>query len=136
VKRPGNKPVPKNPAAKKPSAAKMASLTILTAAMAKAPSASTVAHKEVDKSPAVDVVLDLYVDMLNDAAINIDWPLLMDYGDYNDDMEEGLEGDEFGKDVDASGDERVTWKVYKRGIRWGGGQGEMEGDPDQELHRI
>jgi hypothetical protein len=96
VKRPSNKPsvqkksAPKKPAAKKPAATKMASLTTLTAAMAKASSASAVAHKVVDKSPPVDVAPDSYVDMLNDASVDIDSPPLADYGVYNDGLEEGL----------------------------------------------
>jgi hypothetical protein len=65
--------------------------------MAKAPSVSAVAHKVVDESPAVDVAPESYIDMLNEASVDIDSSPLADYGDYNDGLEEGLEGDEFGK---------------------------------------
>nr|XP_051218141.1 uncharacterized protein LOC127335509 [Lolium perenne] len=78
VKRPANKPPAqkklalKKPAAKKPVTAKMASLTALTAAMAKASSASAAAHKVVDESPAVDVAPESYIDMPNEASVDID----------------------------------------------------------------
>ncbi|KAK1670527.1 hypothetical protein QYE76_058686 [Lolium multiflorum] len=46
----------------------------------------------IGKSPAVDVVPDPYVDMINDTSVDIDSPPLVDCGDYDNDMEEGLEG--------------------------------------------
>jgi hypothetical protein len=42
--------------------------------------------------------------MLNEASVEIDSPPLVDYGDYNHDLEERLEGDEFGEEEDI--DER------------------------------
>jgi hypothetical protein len=111
VKRPTNKPpaqkkpTPKKPTVKKPAAAKMASLTALMAAMAKALSASAVAHKVVDETPAVDVAPESYADMLNEMFVDIDSPSLADYDDYNHGLEEGLEGDEFGEEEDVGVDE-------------------------------
>jgi hypothetical protein len=121
MKKPGNKlPAQKKPAsrmsgAKKPSAAKMASLTTLRVAMAKAPPASAFTHKVLEKSPAIDVAQEPYVDMLNNAPIDIDSPPLADYDDYNDDMEEGLEGDEFGEGEDADSDEEGDLQEIEEG---------------------
>jgi hypothetical protein len=44
--------------------------------------------------------------MLNEASVDIDSLPFTDYANYNDDMEEGLEGDEFGEDEDANSDEQ------------------------------
>jgi hypothetical protein len=121
VKRPANKPppqkksAPKKPAAKKLAAAKMMSLIALMAAMAKAPSTSSaVAHKVVKEIPVVDSAPESYVDMLNEASVDIDSPPLANYDDYNDGLEEGLEGDEFGKE-DAGGDEEDDSEEIEEG---------------------
>jgi hypothetical protein len=83
--------------------------------MAKAPSVSAVAHKVVDESPAVDVALESYADILNEASVNIDSPPLADYDDYNDDLEEGLEGNEFGEEEEAGGDEEDDLEEIEEG---------------------
>jgi hypothetical protein len=106
---------PRKPAAKKPAAAKMASLIDFMATMAAAPSASAFAHKVLDKSPAHDVAPDSYIGMLNDTSVDNDSPPLADYDDYNDDMEEGLEGDEFGEDEVADGDEEGELQEIEEG---------------------
>jgi hypothetical protein len=64
---------------KKPATAKIASLKDLTAAMVAVPTASAVAHKVLDKSPTVDAVPDMYVDMLYVTSVDIDSPPLADY---------------------------------------------------------
>jgi hypothetical protein len=110
------KPAPKKSAPKKPAAAKMASLIALTAAMAKAPSASAVTHKVVDKSPVVDVASESYIDMINQASIDIDSPPHADYDDYNDGLEEGLEGDDFGEEEDADGDDEDDLEEIEEGV--------------------
>jgi hypothetical protein len=79
----------------------MASLTTLMAAMAKALPESAAARKVVDESPTVDVAPESCIDMLNYASVDIDSPPLADYGDYNDGLEEGFEGEE---EEDASGE--------------------------------
>nr|XP_051212227.1 uncharacterized protein LOC127329836 [Lolium perenne] len=113
VKRPSSKvaaaaPVPKKAApkkaAKKPPAAKMASLTALTTVLVPTTTEPAHARKVVDESPAVDDAPKSYVDMLNDAAVEIDSPPLADYGDYNEGLEEGLEGEEFEEEEDAGGE--------------------------------
>jgi hypothetical protein len=53
--------------------------------------------------------------MLNDAFVDIDSPPLADYDDYNDDMEEGLEGDEFGEDKDAIGKDEGDLQEIEEG---------------------
>jgi hypothetical protein len=63
--------------------------------MGGASSASAVARKVLDKSPALDDVPDSYVDIVNDSSVDIDSLPLGDYGDYADDMEDGFEDDEF-----------------------------------------
>ncbi|KAM0845331.1 hypothetical protein ACQ4PT_056451 [Festuca glaucescens] len=78
--------------------AKMASLTSLTVVMGDMSSTSAVAHKVLDKSLSLDDVSKSYVDILNYASVNIDSPPLGDYGHYADDMEDGLEDDEFGEE--------------------------------------
>ncbi|KAM0856310.1 hypothetical protein ACQ4PT_049211 [Festuca glaucescens] len=102
---PAQKKAAPKKAAKMPAAAKMASLTALTAEMTKAPPESVHARKVVDESPAVDVALESYVDMLNEASIDICSVPLADYGDYNDGLEEGLEGEEFEEEEDTGGEE-------------------------------
>jgi hypothetical protein len=93
----------------------MASLTALMAAMAKAPPASAAARKVVDESPAVDVAPESYVDMLNEASIDIYSPPLADYGDYNDGLEEGLEGEDFEEEEDASGEDEDELEEIEEG---------------------
>ncbi|XP_047078866.1 probable histidine kinase 2 [Lolium rigidum] len=83
--------------------------------MAKEPSSLVVTHKVVDKSPALDVAPDSYVDMLNDTSIDIDSPPLTDYNDYNDDIEKGLEVDEFGEVEDAGSDEKGELQEIEEG---------------------
>jgi hypothetical protein len=101
--KPQKKQVEKKATVKKP-AAKMASLTALMAAMGEAPSASAVVHKVLDKSPSLDDVPKSYVDILNYASVNIDSPQRADYKHYTDDMEDGLDDDEFGEE-EADGEE-------------------------------
>ncbi|KAK1662448.1 hypothetical protein QYE76_050607 [Lolium multiflorum] len=72
---------------------------------------SAVAHKVVDKSRAIDVASESYVEKFNDASVDIDSPPLVDY----DDMEEGLEGDEFGEDEDVGGDEEDDLEGIEEG---------------------
>ncbi|KAK1697378.1 hypothetical protein QYE76_014075 [Lolium multiflorum] len=92
----------------------MASLTSLMAAMVTAPPKPADARKVVDKSPAVDDALESYVDMLNDATIDIDLPPLADYGDYNDGLEEGPEGEEF-EEEDAGDEEEDELEEIEEG---------------------
>jgi hypothetical protein len=65
----------------------MASLIALTASLVPTSTEPADARKVVDESPAVDDAPESYVDMLNDAAVDIDSPPLADYGDYNDGLE-------------------------------------------------
>nr|XP_051229208.1 uncharacterized protein LOC127347015 [Lolium perenne] len=126
VKRPSSKvaaaaPTPKKPApkkaAKKLPAAKMASLTALTTSLVPTPMEPADARKVVNESPAVDDSPESYIDMLNDVAVDIDTTPLADYGDYNDRLEEGLNGEEFEEEEDTGSKE----------------EDEGESDPDQQL---
>jgi hypothetical protein len=137
VKRPSSKvPAPAQKkaapkkAAKKPAVAKMASLTAFMSVMTKAPLESVVARKVLDKNPAVDVIPELYADMLNEASVDISSVPPADYGDYNDGLEEGLEGEEFEEEEDAGGKEEDeleeieegafdVWWPRRRGGRYG-----------------
>jgi hypothetical protein len=102
-------------AAKMPPTAKMASLTSLTAAMVTAPPKPADACKVLDKSLAVDDAPKSYVDMLNDATDDIDSPPLADYDDYNDGLEQGLEGEEFEEEKDVGGEEEDELEEIEEG---------------------
>jgi hypothetical protein len=83
--------------------------------MVKAPSASAAARKVVDESPAFDVTPESYVDMVNEASVDIDSPPLADYGDYNDGLEEGLEGDEFEEGEHTDGEDEDELEEIEEG---------------------
>jgi hypothetical protein len=104
-KAPTQKAAAPNKAAKKLAASKMVWPTALTAAMAKVPPESADAREVVDESPTIDVAPESYVDMLNDASVDIFSPALADYSDNNDGLEEGLKGEDFEEEEDVIGEE-------------------------------
>lgn len=69
----------------------------------------------VDESPTVDAAPESYVDMLNEASVHICSAPLVDYGDYNNGLEEGLEGEEFEEEEDAGGEEEDELEEIEEG---------------------
>jgi hypothetical protein len=93
----------------------MASLVAFTVAMVKAPPDSADARKVVDESLAEDVAPESYVDMLNDASLDIYSSPLTDYSDYKDGLEEGVEGEEFDEEEDADNEEEDELEEIEEG---------------------